>query len=404
MGGVVLAVLALVGGILGGMALLGGDESPPKAANSTQQQRQTVAQAVTSEPTEAWTWTHPDHEYTQIAVTGDILVAYAYEEQGVTRLSMTGEEMWSHPSAYSVAAIDEGEGLVYVRTAYEDDGLAALDADTGEEVWENNNESFMSLLDGGRVLTVAWDEDDYQDSTSWVRTPSGEELWSYPGFLHVHDGMLFNLDGTTITRFDPVDGEVRWEVDTELELEEDYESATLALNDGIVAASGWDEVVGLDPDSGEELWREGGLWDYSDVEPFGTTRVKVARSGDSEAWEDGEVIFFSSAGETRRKSIDPDDYDIWGAPFTVNGKTYVQITEDEVIYDEDLKAVASFDGTITPVGSGFYQHLNGELSFHDLEDGEKWARQVGDSDDSISVVAAPGLVLVINDSTVTAYK
>ena len=91
--------------------------------------------------------------------------------------------------------------------------------------------------------------------------------------------------------------------------------------------------------------------------------MKVASSGDSEAWEDGEVIFFSSAGETRRKSIDPDDYDIWGAPFTVNGKTYVQITEDEVIYDEDLKAVfpdVLSDFVCTLEAKGFKVETTGE--------------------------------------------
>ena len=54
--------------------------------------------------------------------------------------------------------VDESEGRVYVATEWEGPGLAALDADTGEEVWSDDDRNFVATLDDGRVLASSWTE------------------------------------------------------------------------------------------------------------------------------------------------------------------------------------------------------------------------------------------------------
>ena len=57
-------------------------------------------------------------------------------------------------------------------------------------------------------------------------------------------------------------GEVAWEADTGLVLDDDGYTS-LAVTDALVVASAGDTAVGFDADSGEELWRENPGFEYN---------------------------------------------------------------------------------------------------------------------------------------------
>jgi outer membrane protein assembly factor BamB len=399
-GGAGLGVVALAGGIFAAVTLMGGDGDKDRALG----RHEAVASAVTSEPSQAWEWRADDRDSGAYPrVLGDaIFVQDDVSGTPLMRLSTAGEEMWTNDDAAGVSFVDVNSDRVYAWTEWEDLGFAVLDLDSGETLWQDDDWNIASLLDDGLLHVTAYDYDMDQSSYG-VMDKDGEVLWQQDwGSWTEHGGSLYRHDGDTVARIDARTGEVEWEVDTEVEIWEEWDEA-LAVNGGIVAMSGSEEVVALDPETGEELWREDGLYDFGSVESFGTTLVTISRSGDSDSWTDGEQIFFNRDGIVERKPLDPDESSLYGYdPFILDGTTYVPI--DGIIYDEALDLVTSYDGTIAPAGKGYYQLLNGELSFHELEGKELWARQVGDSDSSQQIDPLPGMVIVSDGETITAYK
>lgn len=407
-GAVVAAVIAVGGGALVAQGLLGDDGG--RSATGFGAQRQHVS-AVTSSPTEAWTWTGSGDGVGLVA-DGDLLLAQSYDENGtLTRLDPDGDVVWEQelPDGHSLAGLDAGAELVWTYEQWEGVGVGALSTETGEEEWSNPDYSYAHSLGQGRIVASAYEEGDEVDEDGFpigryavaVIDSDGDVLWDRKADHFVADGSdVFLVEDDTLTSLDPDTGEDRWSVQLDLDTEEDL-PVRLVVNEGIVAVAGSHEILGLDPEDGRELWQEEDLWGYDALDTLGRHLV-VSRSGDSETYEDGEAIVYSAEGELDRVRLDPDEYDFSGIPLRLGDEHYFARSEDGVIYDEELTPVGRFEGDLTPAGDGYYQLFKGELSYRELEGGERWSRQV--ADEYASVVPLEGKVLVVEDDLVTAYE
>jgi hypothetical protein len=399
----VAGVLAVGGGVAVGLQVFGGDATT--VTGSTPSAQRQVVDPVTSQPTEAWTWRSREDGGASVVADGDLVVATdsLSDQSRVVRLDADGSEAWENTDGVYASAVDEDEGRVYISTEWEGPGVAALDADTGEEVWRDDDRVFVESLGGGRVLASSWSEDSDTGELA-VLDASGTTTWTAPfDNLGSGDDRVVALTGSDLVSRDAVSGDVAWEVDTDLDTTDTY--ASLVVTDEMVVVSAGDTAVALDPDSGEELWRETLGFDYDvSVSAGGPGLVYTYESGDSEAYEDGEVVFLGVEGVLERRPLDPEECCFSGFGFRQGGEDYFVATDEGIVYDEDFTPVARFDGEVVPTSTGFYESRSGELSYHLLDGTEKWARQVGDPDSYLQVIPLDGRVLVAEGPTVTAYE
>jgi hypothetical protein len=399
-------VLAIGAGVAVGLQVFGGGGGADTTGAPFTSQRQVVA-PVASQPTEAWTWQSAlEDGGASVVADGDLVVVVdaMSDQTRVARLDADGEEAWENSEAVWVNAALEDEGLVYVSTQWEGPGVAALDADTGEEIWRNDDLTFLSPLGDGRVVTSSY-SDTADTRELAVLDDTGVELWTADfDDAGVRDGQVVSIADTELTSRDAVSGEVSWEVDTGLVLDEESYTS-LAVTDELVVVSAGDTAVGFDPDSGEELWRENPGFEYGvTVAVGGPALVYTYEGGDSESYEDGEVVFLGVEGILERRPLDSDECCYSGFGFRQGGEDYFASTEEGIVYDEDLTPVAHFDGQIVPTSTGFYETRNGELSYHLLDGTEEWSRQVGDPESYVDVIPLDGRVLVAEGATITAYE
>ena len=396
-------VLAVGAGVAVGLQVFSGGDAATTGAPSTAQRQ--VVEPVTSQPTEAWAWRSQEDGSASVVADGDLVVVVdsLADQSRVVRLDPDGTEVWENTDGVWAGGVDESEGRVYVATEWEGPGLAALDADTGEEVWSDDDRNFVATLDDGRVLASYW-ADDSDTGEVAVLDSSGSELWAMPyDSVDTSGDRVVALTDAGLSARETVSGEVAWEADTGLDLYDTY--ASLAVTEDLVVVSAGDTAVGYDPASGEELWREDMGFDYDvTVSAGGPGLVYTYDSGDSESYEDGEVVFLGVEGVLERRPLDYDECCFSGFGFRQDGQDYFAATEEGIVYDEDLTPVAQFDGEIVPTSTGFYEASNGELSYHLLDGTEEWARQVGEPDSYLSVIPLDGQVLVADGPSITAYE
>lgn len=402
-GAAVLAVLVIAGGAFAASFLLRDGSSPSGARTGAAQQQR--VQAVTDSPTEVWSWSADEEgDGTGLYADGDLVLVSNSGGKGVVRLDADGQEEWAFPDGVGIQAISAADDRVWVGTYWEDTGFAVLDATTGEELWRNDDWMIDQLLDDGRAWARSYDEDS-EEYEGAVFDQDGEVLWESEGdSLAVLGDTVLVLDGTDLAGLDLDTGEERWSVDTSVEVDPDYGTGSLAVNDGIVAVSGLSEVAAFDPGTGEELWREGDLYEYSSVSAAGNELVYVVDSGDSEEYVDGEALFFNRDGIVERVRVSPEDYGFYPTTVVIEDQHYLAHSDSGILYDQELKPVSSFKGTIVAAGAGFYQTYRGELSYHLLDGDEKWARQVTDPDGYAEVLPLDGRFLVTESNTVTAFE
>lgn len=192
------------------------------------------------------------------------------------------ELAWERPlgSGYSSISVADGKGATLFSDG-DHDYVTVFDARTGEELWRRPIDATYRGHDGssdGPTSTPA-----LHDGTVFALGPKGrllalavddgEELWSYdldaaPGSRApmygystapvVVDGLLIvqtgSARGRSVTAFDPTSGEVRWTAaDDPVSHQSPAVLELLGRRQLVAAGDGF--VFGLEPASGEVLWK-----------------------------------------------------------------------------------------------------------------------------------------------------
>lgn len=399
-GGAALGLVVVAGGVA--LALkLGGDGSSSDRAGTGSSQLREVS-AVTESPTQSWTWTSSESgEGLGTTADGDLVVVSNAETGEVTRLDAEGTEVWRGDGVF-VQSLDAANDLVWVSTEWEGDGFAALDAETGAELWRKSDFNFSNRLADGRVWATRF-SDASQTYEGAVFDTDGQALWELDAdsFL-VAGNDVVRVEGDEVSVLDAASGDERWAVEPGLALDPDYPALRVATTDEMVVVNGVDTVVAYDLESGEELWTETDDYGSSSFSSAGGLAY-FQFSGDSDTYEDGRCVVFDTTGLIETVTFAYDDY-FSLSHLLVGGDDYYTDYNSGIVYDRSLQPVSSFDGDVVPAGQGFYQVFNGELSYQLLDGTEKWARQVGDPDGYAQVTPLDGRLLVTQDDAVTNYE
>lgn len=227
-----------------------------------------VIAAVDAETGEEQWWFDADgyFEYSDPVVTGDTVYTVGQAESGDGRalfaVGTDGSLRWQETltDAASVPAV--ADGMVYVATA---DGALALDAATGEEVWQTSlgrdDNTDRAVVADGRCYVVRLDEDG--PMLVALDAATGEERWRtewsadgpYPvvGAADA-DRVYVHLNGEgspDVAALDATSGEVDWEFDFEYQPPPDYSTENLGLVGGYLYVGS----LCLDPADGSVVWK-----------------------------------------------------------------------------------------------------------------------------------------------------
>jgi hypothetical protein len=393
--GAVLAVLVVVGGVVGAVQLLGGSDGDLADGGR-------LPEAVTSEPEKAWTY--DTDGYASVDHAGDTTIVSMGEAGEVVALDEDGEELWSNDAnSYGYAYVSpEDDGLVVVQ-GYESYGAGVLSADDGEELWfDEEAGSVVDVTDDG-LFVSSYDEDGSASDLSLRDTESGDEKWSVPEVQasDVHDDAIFAVRDGELSRLDAKSGDSDWSVDLDLD-EDEYPSVTAV--DGMVVVSASD-VRAFAADDGDRLWSE--ELDSPDasviVGGFSADEVYVNETDYTEDETDEQVTIFDADGEVGELGIDNDE-SFYGVAFESGGTSYLLNYGDGSLYDDSLDRVGSYDGVLTVADEGLYSLEDDQLRFYEYaESSESWQLDV-DYSDSPSVYAGDGVVFVLVDEELTAYR
>jgi len=393
--GAVLAVLVVVAGVVGAVQLLGGSDGDLADGGR-------LPEAVTSEPEKAWTY--DTDGYASVDQAGDTTIVSMGEAGEVVALDDEGDELWSNDdNGYGYAYVDpEDDGLVVVQ-GYESYGAGVLSIDDGEELWFDEEAGSVVATTGDGLIVSSYDEDGSESDLSLREADSGDEKWNVPGVQasDVHDDSVFAVRDGELSRLDASSGDTDWSVELGLD-DDEYPSVTAV--DGMVVVSASD-VRAFATDDGDRLWSEepGSSEASVVVGAFSSDAVYVNETEYSEDETDEQVTIFDTDGEVGELGIDNDE-SFYGVAFESGGTSYLLNYGDGSLYDDSLDRVGSYDGALTVADEGLYSLEDDQLRFYEYaESSESWQLDV-DYSDSPVVYAGDGVVFVLIDGTLTAYR
>lgn len=213
----------------------------------------------------------PTHDRVYVGSTGGVLYA----------MTSAGAKIWRYDAGAAIEAapaVDAAGGAVYVTT--EDGVMHALDAATGEQKWRKpvggpvRNAPILSS-DTVYVVTaldsvLALDREDGEERWSYRRdVPEGFSITEHAGLVADGHRLLAAFTDGTVVALRRDSGQMEWERDTALDLEDEGESegprfvdvdtTPVVIGDVVYVASFAAGLYALERDSGTVLWREPGL-------------------------------------------------------------------------------------------------------------------------------------------------
>jgi outer membrane protein assembly factor BamB len=268
-----------------------------------------------------WIFTPPRYDLisSDPAVADGILYIGTFDEGLFALNAETGVKLWSYPSFYSrvFSAPAVVNGVVYFDDAEDpgNDHLYALDSSTGAPLWSDQLNTFNSSPAVADGLVYVGTDDDYLYALDAL---TGAQLWSYKtgwvvrsspavanGVVYVgsYDDNVYALNATT--------GALLWTFATG-----DQVDSSPAVVDGVVyIGSGDHNIYALDAGSGAKLWRyTTGDAVYSS--PAVANGVVYAGS------RDGNVYALDARTGSRLWSYTTGNA-VWASPAVVNGLVYV---------------------------------------------------------------------------------
>lgn len=204
-------------------------------------------------PTELWGATVTDGV---VLTSGDNNVVYALD-------AISGELLWELEDA-GVSAAADGIAYLAVSGSAEDmkydltpkNRIHALDASTGELLWSHESFGLVAVTDG-IVYAGSWDYDDSEQGILFALTASnGESLWEYeveaPTMWPVaSDGLVYLTTIEAVHALDAPTGSLLWR--------QEGTFGQLAAADGLVFVTALEYVTTAD----YEGWEENGLYALS---------------------------------------------------------------------------------------------------------------------------------------------
>jgi len=238
-----------------------------------------------------------------------------------------GETIWTAPDVSPRERLVHDDGVVY---ACRDEGLQALDAGSGDELWfgeTTDNARFVSVGSDDRAYTLDWDT-----VVRGFDTGNGDQLWQHDLEGNVQSGLtalgdsVYVVDGEEleVLSLSAADGEVEWRTDVNCEFHPTAtEEAVYVYN-----LSGMNV---LDPETGSERSDWEGV--PVDDSPWG---------GPSITGEGGFVVAGPlNDGDLSLYGFDADTGGIrWSQTLSAERCGQVAVLEDAVVYATRERVVA----------------------------------------------------------------
>ncbi|MFW6066757.1 MAG: PQQ-binding-like beta-propeller repeat protein [Myxococcota bacterium] len=205
---------------------------------------------------------------------------YIGSSQGVLHaLTASGREVWRYAAGariWAAPALDRNRGEIYL--AAEDGSLHALKKD-GTLRWKDSAGDTVSqppvlapdvvyvVTDADRVLAFARED----GSLLWDyarEVPEGFSVTTRAGLLLLEEQLITGFTDGAVVSLDPTEGDVLWERDTSMDLDEptgsqpvfrDVDTTPVLANGTLYVASFAAGLYALDPRNGSVRWRDGEL-------------------------------------------------------------------------------------------------------------------------------------------------
>ncbi len=203
-------------------------------------------------------WRHESESGLRFPAFSDVAV-YSLSDEGILALDAeTGERLWLFNPGSAVSKPIVGDGVVYVATA--ESNMHAVDAATGEQLWQFKPDGarLLPTSANGVVYLPTWGGGLYA-----LKSATGERLWHFgPGAVFgrtmVADGMVYALSGcshdgcTELYALDAASGEEVWRFKPPR-----YTIHLSAVAGNVVYVEGGYGFYALDAATGQEMWRRG---------------------------------------------------------------------------------------------------------------------------------------------------
>ncbi|WP_394742492.1 outer membrane protein assembly factor BamB family protein [Natronococcus roseus] len=235
----------------------------------------------------------------------------------------TGEELWT----FEETALESGSGIetpavVADGTVYAGGyGLYAIDAESGEERWHFETETLPETADGfdGSVGWLVSSAPAVARGTVVCNTAlsilyaidveTGEEVWSLEradrlrGTPAVDDDVIYQAEDGGVSAIDLETGETHWRTETS---ELSVQGSPAVADDTVYLAGG--PLVGFDAETGDERWRVDLDSEYERTVTVGRTSPIATDEAVYVAEDDRSAVFaVSIADEAVRWSTEPTD-------------------------------------------------------------------------------------------------
>ena len=362
--------------------------------------------AVTEEPELAWTW--EAERPIRVAFPTDRGAVALLGEGEVVGLDEHGEERWRRTVPLAGYAVhDAPTNVVHVMSSGSDEGtVTALDAETGRRLWAVPGGWATTV--GDATVVVA------EDELRGIDTEDGSEVWSVSGggFGGVSRDRVYGFRDGELRAWDH-DGDKVWVSDVELADSSPRSGGDVVVLDDFIAVAGpGGEVVGIDLETGEELWRDDPGYDggVGSIEPglafsFPPHEQALGPSSSEDGVDDPQTTVYDRDGEVatvpvaQNSFFSPVEIELEGDPHFVD-------MESGLIYDEDFEAVGTVPrGHAYPTLTGVYDMTDGSVSYVPYgADDPLWALDIESFDETTDLVPGDRSFLVDQGHELSLYR
>ena len=359
--------------------------------------------AVTEEPELAWTWDAQEPIYIVTPMGEDAVVAHLLREL-VALDADDGDVRWRHQITSIDTSYDAESDAIISTNLVDEEGmptLTSLDAETGEEMWS---------VPGWRSTTVG--DATLVTGPDWVRRidSDGSEIWSMSieGSMSSSEDAIYAFQDGDLHAWD-LDGQVVWVSDSGVM--GSRKPGVVVLDDFVAVTGPGSEVVGLDLETGTELWRA----DAGPAGRLGTVGSDLAlafpainQASGSISEESGilaEGAVYDRDGEVAslEGALGPLFFPV---AIELDGTRHVFEKGSGRLYDENFKYVGTvpIDGRAHHTLTGAYDVVDGAISYIPYdEDKAVWSLEGPFGNDN-SLALGEEFLLSYEKDTLSLYR
>jgi hypothetical protein len=328
----------------------------------------------------------------------------------VVALDEEGEERWRQDIPLAGYAVhDAPTNVVHVMGSGPDGGtITAVDLETGQQLWAVPG-SWVTTMEEATVVVA-------EDEVRRIDTQDGSEIWSVglDEFGAVSEDGVYGFEDDGDLHGWDLDGSEMWVSDADVDNSAmGPGSDVVALDDFIAVTGPMSEVVGIDPATGEELWRhdpgyEGGV---GSIEPdlafvFPPHEQTLGPSSADDGVDSApEISVYDRDGEVATVPVAQNSFFF---PFAIElqGAPHFVEMDSGLIYDEDFKEVGTVPlGHAYPTLTGVYDMTGGGISYvpYGAED-PTWTLDTGSTEERMNLTPGDEFFLVNEGKTLSLYR